>query len=89
VAWRKQQEPVHIEPPGWYRIFRPEDWDTPDGQEQRMIDGSLSQAPWPAGLHEIHSHRRWMQAKHEYRRAHPDLAEQEFADLIRQVADHD
>ena len=82
MAWRKPREPVPIEPPDWYRVFRLEDWDTPDGQEQRMIDGTVSWHPWPDHLHEVHAQRRWGEAKHAYRREHPALAEQEFAEPL-------
>jgi len=46
-----------------------------------MIDGNLGY-PWPADLHEWHSQRRWNEAKHAYRKDHPELAEQEMADLV-------
>ena len=39
MAWRKPQEPAHIEPPGWYRSFDLAAWDEPDGQEQAMMAG--------------------------------------------------
>lgn len=80
MAWRKRVN-APIEPPAWYRSYDPAMWDEPDGQEQRMIDGHRGY-PWPAELHEIHAHRRWAQAKHEYRGQHPDLAEQEFEALL-------
>jgi hypothetical protein len=47
-----------------------------------MMAGSKGYGEWPAELHEMHAYRRWQHAKHEYRRQHPDLAEQEFKDLV-------
>jgi hypothetical protein len=86
VAWRKPAPPPpRIEPPGWYRTFDPAAWDEPDDHEQAMIDGCPSFRPWPDRLHRIHAERRWGQAKHAYRQAHPALAEQEFAELISSV----
>jgi hypothetical protein len=95
VARWRASEPARIEPPEWYRNYHPEAWDVPDGQEQRMIDGCTHgpspwpDAPewpgapgWPQFLHEIHSRRRWQEARHRYRCEHPALAEQEFEDLL-------
>lgn len=81
MAWRRPQDPPHIEPPSWYRAFVAAAWDAVDGQEQAMIAGNLGR-PWPAELHEIHSQRRWSEAKHQYRREHPALAEQEFLAIV-------
>lgn len=82
MAWRRPSVPARIEPPTWYRVYDPAAWDAPDGHEQAMIDGSLAPADqWPAELHEIHSRRRWQEAKHAYRQEHPALASQEFNDL--------
>ena len=80
ARWR--EAPARAEPPEWYRNFHPEDWDEPDQQEQRMIDGCPSMRPWPDDVHEWHAKRRWGQAKHAYRGKHPALAEQELEDLI-------
>jgi hypothetical protein len=82
VAWRKQRQPPRVEPPLWYRVYDPAAWDEPDAQEQAMIDGSRGFGTWPPELHEIHSRRRWKEAKYRYGRDHPALAEQEFADLV-------
>jgi hypothetical protein len=82
MAWRKRREPVRIEPPEWYRVFDPAMWDEMDAQEQAMFRGCPSWRPWPDELHRIHAERRWAQAQHAYRQDHPDLAEQEFRDLI-------
>jgi hypothetical protein len=83
VAWRRRDlEPARVEPPLWYRVYDPAAWDEPDAQERAMIDGCRSLMPWPDDLHQAHSERRWHEAKHRYRQAHPDLAEQEFTDLI-------
>jgi hypothetical protein len=78
------REPARIEPPQWYRTFHAAAWDEPDAQEQRMLAGceDLYGAEWVAGRHRIHAHRRWCEAKHAYRRAHPALATQEFEDII-------
>src|SRR5690349_16757076 len=92
ARWRPQ-EPARIEPPLWYRAFDPAAWDEPDSHERAMMDGCRgfqcwpgappSRWPgWPQHLHEEHARRRWQQAKHAYRRGHPALAEQEFADLV-------
>jgi hypothetical protein len=77
---RRRREPARIEPPAWYVTFTPEDWDTPDPHETRMLAGSTG--PWPDDLHHWHASRRWEQAKYAYRREHPALAEQEFTDLL-------
>jgi hypothetical protein len=36
---------------------------------------------WPQFLHDQHAERRWGLAKYAYEREHPDLAEQELADI--------
>jgi len=91
VAWRKPVEPPRIEPPLWYRVYDPGQWDEPDGHELRMMDGFAGCWPdapgsrwpgWPQHLHEAHARRRWGQAQHAYRQAHPALAHQEFEDLV-------
>jgi hypothetical protein len=82
VARWRPADPPWIEAPEWYRNFHPEDWDEPDAQEQTMINGSLGYGLWPPDLHEIHSRRRWGEAKYAYRRAQLALAEQEFAELL-------
>ena len=75
--------PGRIEPPEWYRNFHREAWETPDEHEQRMIDGWRGHlGQWPAHLHYWHAERRWHEAKYAYRREHPDLAEQEFDDIV-------
>jgi hypothetical protein len=79
-------EPVRIEGPEWYRNYHREDWQEPDSQEQRMMDGSRGYGEWPAELREIHAHRRWEEAKYAYRQEHPALAEQEFGDLVGEEA---
>ena len=84
ARWRSR-EPPRVEGPAWYRTFDPEAWDTPDAQELSMISGSLGFGPWPEELHRIHAERRWGQAKHAYRQAHPALAEQELEDLIAEA----
>ena len=92
ASWLRR-EPPRIEPPAWYRDFDPAMWDEPDGHEQSMIDGCsgfrcwpdspLSRWPdWPQFLHDQHAERRWREAQHRYRQAHPALASQEFDDLI-------
>jgi hypothetical protein len=53
-----------------------------DAIEQAMFNGCPGWRPWPDHLHRYHSERRWAQAKHAYRQAHPALAEQELTDLI-------
>jgi hypothetical protein len=85
---RRRREPARIEVPEWYRVFHPEDWDAPDGQEQTMINGSLRPPEdWPADLHRWHAERRWHQAQYTYRREHPDLAAQELEDIITRRAE--
>ena len=81
MAWRKPQEPAHIEPPGWYRSFDLAAWDEPDAHERAMIAGHLGM-PWPDELHRMHAQRRWSQARHAYRKEHPALAEQEFSEIV-------
>jgi hypothetical protein len=81
ARWRPQDAP-RAEAPFWYRVYDPAAWDEPDSQEQAMIDGSRGYGVWPEELHEIHSRRRWGEAKYRYRRDHPALAEQEFTDLV-------
>jgi hypothetical protein len=80
AKWRPAESP-RIEPAEWYRNYHPEAWDEPDAQERSMMAGSKGYGPWPAELREIHARRRWEQARYDYRRSHPDLAEQEFAEL--------
>ena len=80
ARWRPADAP-RLEAPEWYRNFHPEAWDEPDTQERTMINGSLGYGPWPPELREIHARRRWGEAKHAYRQAHPAFGEQEFADL--------
>jgi hypothetical protein len=82
ASWRRQ-EPPRIEGPEWYRNYHPEDWDEPDEQERRMLAGcEVLGEEWVAGRHRMHAERRWCEAKHRYRRAHPQLASQEFDDLV-------
>lgn len=73
---------IRREGPEWYRVYHPEMWDEPDDLERQMIDGCPSMRPWPDHLHEWHCHRRWETARHEYRKANPEFATQEFHDLI-------
>jgi len=83
AAWR-HREPTRIEPPLWYRVYDPAQWDEPDEQERRMLAGcgeALGEE-WVAGRHRMHAERRWGEAKHRYRQAHPQLASQEFEDLV-------
>lgn len=80
ASWLRR-EPPRIEAPGWYRTFDPAMWQEPDGQEQAMKDGNLGY-PWPPELRAIHAERRWHEAQHRYRQAHPAFASQEFDDLI-------
>ena len=79
ARWRAKA--IQIEPPSWYRVFDPAAWDVPDEHEQTMMDGWRCIGEWPARLHGWHAERRWHQAKYEYRREHPALAEQEFIEL--------
>ena len=92
ASWRPRVPP-RIEPPEWYRTYHPEDWDEPDGHEWAMIEGCsefrcwpdspLSRwLDWPQFLHDQHARRRWGEAQHRYRQAHPAFASQEFDDLI-------
>ena len=92
AKWRPF-DPPRIEAPGWYRTFDAEAWDEPDGHERAMMDGCAGYrcwpdaAPsawpdWPEWLHREHARRRWQEAKHAYRQAHPAFATQEFDDLI-------
>lgn len=81
MAWRRPREAPRAEAPEWYRVYHPEDWDEPDPQERVMMAGNLG-LPWPDELHRAHCERRWGEAKHLYRRSHPALAEQEFAELL-------
>ena len=90
MAWRRPLERPRIEPPGWYRSYVAAEWDQPDAHELAMIDGSLTRVRWPAcadgsaawlEFHDMHSRRRWGEAKYAYGREHPDLAEQEFQDI--------
>lgn len=77
------REPPRVEAPAWYRTFDPAAWDEPDAQEEAMISGSrCTLAEWPAQLREIHARRRWAAAQHAYRQEHPDLAEQELAEIV-------
>ena len=74
-----------IEAPAWYRHFDPEAWDAMDPQEQAMFDGCPTWRPWPDYLHRIHAERRWGEAKHRYRQAHPAFATQEFNKIIESI----
>ncbi len=63
-------------------------WDEPGPQELAMIEGSWRHWPECADgspewleFHETHARRRWELARYAYRRKHPDLAEQEFAEI--------
>ncbi len=78
---RKAREPVHVEPPSWYRTFDAAAWGVPDGHELSMMAGHLGM-PWPPELHRIHAERRWSQARYVYRRENPALAEQEFSEIV-------
>jgi hypothetical protein len=82
VARWRPRKPPRIEPPHWYRVYDPAMWDEPDAQERAMISGCPSARPWPDELHDGHARRRWHEAQHRYRQAHPDLASQEFDDLV-------
>jgi hypothetical protein len=86
VARWHSTEPPHVEPPEWYRNYHPEDWDLIGPEEQAMIDGSLGHAapdlPGWAEFHGMHAERRWKLAKYAYRQQHPDLAEQEFNEIL-------
>lgn len=78
-----------IEPPEWYRNFHPEAWDEPDDHERNMLAGctALFGSDWAADRHRIHAERRWAEAKHVYRQAHPAFAKQEFSKLIEAFRD--
>jgi hypothetical protein len=82
ARWRAAA--ARAEAPEWYRNYHPEDWDEPDAQEQQMIDGCPSMRPWPDDLHQHHAERRWQEAKHKYRQAHPAFATQELEDLFEE-----
>lgn len=84
MAWRKPVEPAHMEPPEWYRNYHPEAWDEPDNQERRMLAGctALLGSEWVAVRHQWHAERRWYEAQHAYRQAHPAFATQEFNEII-------
>jgi hypothetical protein len=71
VARWRPVESRRVEGPEWYRVYHPEAWDEPDGQEQAMIDGCPSMRPWPAELHDHHSRRRWQEAKYALPSAAP------------------
>ena len=75
-----------IEAPEWYRNYHPEDWQEPDVQEQRMLAGCVEAlgAEWVEGRHRMHAERRWHEAKHRYRQAHPAFASQELEDLLEE-----
>jgi hypothetical protein len=83
ASWR-HREPAWIEPPLWYRVFDPAQWDEPDRHELAMT-GGCPRDNVPVELHEVHARRRWGEAKHRYRQEHPLLAEQEFNDLVASV----
>jgi hypothetical protein len=78
---RKPRAPAQVEPPAWYRTFDLAAWDEPDAHEEAMQAGNLGM-PWPDELHRIHAERRWAQAKYQYRRENPALAEQEFKAIV-------
>jgi hypothetical protein len=75
-----------IEGPEWYRNYHPEDWDEPDEQERRMLAGCTAAlgSEWVADWHRRHAERRWQEAKHKYRQAHPQFATQELEDLFEE-----
>jgi hypothetical protein len=39
---------------------------------------------WVADRHRWHAERRWQEAKHKYRQAHPQFATQELEDLFEE-----
>jgi hypothetical protein len=80
AKWRPAEAP-RVEPPVWYRVYDPAMWNEPDAQETAMMCGCPLD-DWPVELHDIHARRRWGEAKHRYRRERPDLATQEFEDLV-------
>jgi hypothetical protein len=82
ARWRAAA--ARIEAPEWYRNYHPEDWDEPDAHELRMRAGCPSMDPWPDYLREVHAERRWHEAKHAYRQAHPAFASQELEDLFEE-----
>ena len=95
MARRRRVVRPRIEPPLWYRVFDLAAWDEPDSHEQAMIDGSRGYPTaypgalewrglygWPQWLHEHHARRRWGEAKGKYRDANPELATQEFQDIV-------
>jgi hypothetical protein len=82
ASWRPRVPP-RIEPPLWYRVYDSAAWDEPDEQERRMLAGcEVLGGEWMAGRHRMHAERRWHEAQHRYRQAHPQLASQEFNDLV-------
>jgi hypothetical protein len=83
ARWHGRAAP-HIEPPEWYRVYHPEQWDEMDAQERAMTAGWSG--PWPEWLHDHHSRRRWEEAKYAHRRENPLLAEQEFTDIVSRAA---
>jgi hypothetical protein len=85
ARWHGRAAP-RVEPPEWYRVYHPEQWGEPDAQEQAMMAGSDRWGPWPDELRDYHARRRWEEAKYAYRREHPLLAEQEFAELFARVS---
>lgn len=84
ARWRAAGK--RIEAPEWYRNYHPADWDEPDEQERRMLAGCTAAlgSEWVADRHRIHAERRWQEAKHRYRQAHPQLATQELEDLFEE-----
>jgi hypothetical protein len=75
-----------IEAPEWYRVYHPEAWDEPDEQERRMLAGCTAAlgSEWMADRHRWHAERRWHEAQHAYRQAHPAFSEQEFRKIIEE-----
>jgi hypothetical protein len=69
-AWRlPRQMPGPLpEPPAWVRVFERAAWSTPDDWEQQMAGGGVL----PEDMRAWHAQRRWVEARNEWYRQHPE-----------------
>jgi hypothetical protein len=77
TRWPRRLPPPRIEPPEWVRVFHREAWSEPDEWERQMAgDRGL-----PEEFRRWHAERRWVEARNDWYRQHPE-ADHRLEDLL-------
>lgn len=66
--WPRRLGPAPVEPPAWVRAFDRAAWSEPDEWERQMAGGGALAEEFRAW----HAHRRWVEARNEWYRQHPE-----------------